>query len=50
MSLDQALEWIAVDELVEVTPQSVRVRKLLLQAEDRKRADKRANAGVESAR
>jgi GTP-binding protein len=46
MSLDQALEWIAVDELVEITPQSVRVRKLLLQAEDRKRAEKKANAGA----
>ena len=46
MGLDQALEWIAADELVEVTPQSVRVRKALLQAEDRKRAEKRANAGA----
>jgi GTP-binding protein len=46
MSLDQALEWIAADELVEVTPQSVRVRKSLLQAEDRKRAEKKANAGA----
>ena len=27
MTLDQALEWIADDELVEVTPKSVRVRK-----------------------
>ncbi len=44
MSLDQALEWIAEDELVEVTPQSVRVRKSILQVEERKRADKRAAA------
>jgi GTP-binding protein len=42
MSLDQALEWIADDELVEVTPQSIRVRKAILGFEDRKRAEKRA--------
>jgi len=46
MSLDQALEWIAADELVEVTPQSVRVRKSLLVAEDRKRAGKQAAAAL----
>jgi GTP-binding protein len=38
MTLDQALEWISDDELVEVTPKSVRVRKAILGAEDRKRA------------
>jgi GTP-binding protein len=49
MTLDQALEWIADDELVEVTPASVRVRKAILGAEDRKRADKVATAaGVAS--
>ncbi len=30
MTLDQALEWIAADELVEVTPKSIRVRKAIL--------------------
>ena len=30
MSLDAALEWIADDELVEVTPESVRMRKKIL--------------------
>lgn len=44
MTLDQALEWIAPDELVEVTPRSIRVRKSILGAEGRKRADKRAAA------
>ena len=29
MGLDQAMEWIADDELVEVTPEGVRVRKAL---------------------
>ena len=31
MGLDAALEWIADDELVEVTPESVRMRKKVLQ-------------------
>jgi GTP-binding protein len=35
MSLDQALEFIREDECVEVTPDSVRLRKVLLNAVDR---------------
>jgi GTP-binding protein len=42
MSLDQALEWIAADELVEVTPKCVRVRKAILTAVERKRVAKSA--------
>ena len=41
LSLDQALEWIAPDELVEVTPKNVRVRKAILDHEERKKAEKR---------
>ena len=41
MTLDQALEWIASDELVEVTPSGVRVRKVILDAEERKKAERR---------
>jgi len=37
-SLEQALEFIEDDELVEVTPQSVRLRKKLLREHERKRA------------
>lgn len=37
-SLEQALEFIDDDELVEVTPKSVRIRKKLLTENDRKRA------------
>ncbi len=44
LSLEAALEWIAEDELVEVTPQSIRVRKNLLSAEARKRAERRSVA------
>ena len=40
MLLEPALEWIAEDELVEVTPQSVRLRKFLLDADERKRANR----------
>ena len=37
MTLDRALEWIDHDELVEVTPSAVRVRKRLLRANERPR-------------
>ena len=37
MSLEPAIEWIAADELVEVTPKSIRVRKKLLTEAARKR-------------
>ena len=38
MGLEIALEWVENDELVEVTPTSIRVRKRLLDATKRKRA------------
>ena len=41
LSLDTALEWIGEDELVEATPKSIRVRKAILDFEDRKRSEKR---------
>ncbi len=40
LTLDEALEWIDDDELVEVTPASVRVRKTLLTEEARKAASR----------
>lgn len=40
MSLETALEYIEDDELVEITPKSVRLRKILLKESDRRR-DKR---------
>jgi GTP-binding protein len=42
LSLEQALEHIADDECVEVTPKSVRLRKLTLDQSSRARAAKRA--------
>jgi GTP-binding protein len=40
MTLEKALEWIAEDELVEVTPKSLRLRKKQLEANARYRADR----------
>lgn len=42
MSLEQALEFIEDDELVEVTPKAIRLRKKLLTESDRKRASRAA--------
>jgi GTP-binding protein len=39
-TLEQALEFIEDDELVEVTPESVRLRKKLLQEHERRRASR----------
>jgi GTP-binding protein len=41
LSLDQAIEFIAEDELVEVTPQSVRLRKMELDATRRQQKSRR---------
>jgi GTP-binding protein len=40
-TLESAIEWIAEDELVEVTPDAIRIRKRLLVEADRRRAAKR---------
>ena len=37
MGLEEGIEWIADDELVEVTPESVRLRKKILKQTDRPR-------------
>lgn len=39
-SLEEAMEYLAVDEYIEVTPKSMRLRKILLDENDRKRAKK----------
>ena len=41
-SLEEALEYINKDEYVEVTPQSIRLRKIILDEHERKRAKKSA--------
>jgi GTP-binding protein len=40
MTLEKALAYIEDDELVEVTPKSIRLRKKLLDENDRKKADR----------
>lgn len=45
LSLEQALEWIRADEAVEVTPSSVRLRKVELDQTVRGRMAKRARRG-----
>ncbi len=40
-TLETAIEWIADDELVEITPKAIRIRKRFLGLEDRRRAAKR---------
>jgi len=44
MSLEEAIAYIADDELVEVTPRAIRLRKRLLDPNDRKRAARSAAA------
>jgi GTP-binding protein len=42
MTLEEALEYIGDDELVEVTPKSIRIRKTFLKEFERKRAEQAA--------
>ena len=45
LSLEQAIERVGPDELVEVTPTELRLRKRVLDAPARGRAAKRARQG-----
>ena len=45
MTLEKALAYIQDDELVEVTPKSIRLRKSLLDPNDRKRAERAKGGG-----
>ncbi|MEN0110153.1 MAG: translational GTPase TypA [Planctomycetota bacterium] len=49
MSLEASLEYIDDDELVEITPTAVRMRKLLLKEPDRRREARRAASALQSA-
>ncbi len=44
MTLEKSLAWIQDDELVEVTPKSIRLRKMYLDPNDRKRFDRMKKA------
>ena len=41
--LEEAISYIEADELVEVTPQNIRLRKKMLDSNDRKRASRKSN-------
>jgi len=43
MTLEDAMGYIADDELIEVTPQTIRLRKRQLNANDRKKASRAAS-------
>jgi GTP-binding protein len=47
MSLEQAVEYIAPDELVEITPSSIRLRKKILNIHERRKASRREEAESE---
>jgi GTP-binding protein len=49
LSLEQALEWVRDDECVEVTPESVRMRKVALDATSRAKAQKTRKAAAAGA-
>ncbi len=49
MTLERSLEWIGPDELVEVTPKSVRLRKRQLTSGDRYRAERERKRDIASA-
>jgi GTP-binding protein len=49
LSLEAALAYIAEDELVEVTPKSIRLRKAILDPHARKRAERSRTAEVVTA-
>lgn len=42
-TLETAIEWIGEDELVEVTPKNIRIRKRHMTVEDRRRANKKSS-------
>src|SRR5580692_4514470 len=46
MSLEQAIAYIEDDELVEVTPGAIRLRKRFLDSNERKRSERRSEAAV----
>jgi GTP-binding protein len=47
MSLDEAIEYLAEDELLEVTPLNYRIRKRILDREERGKVTKRAKETIE---
>jgi GTP-binding protein len=46
MSLDESMEYLADDELLEVTPESLRIRKRILDKNQRARETKRTKEAL----
>ena len=46
MSLDESIEYLNEDELLEVTPQNYRIRKRILDTEERGKQEKRSKEVV----
>ncbi len=49
MSLDEAIEYLSDDELLEVTPESYRIRKRILGTEERGKQTKKVKEQLEEA-
>lgn len=49
MSIDEAIEYLADDELLEVTPKNFRIRKKILDTEERGKAQRRERERIEGA-
>ena len=49
LSLEQSLDFLADDELLEVTPKHLRLRKRLLTQDERAKAKKRADMAAQAA-
>ena len=48
MSLDEAVEYLADDELLEITPENYRIRKRILNTDDRGKSTKKAKEALEA--
>ena len=48
MSLDECIEYLAPDELLEVTPQSLRIRKRILETHERGKLNKAAKVAMKA--
>lgn len=47
MSLEESLDYLNSDELLEITPENIRLRKKILKTDNRKRFDKRKRTDIE---
>ena len=48
MSLDEAIEYLSDDELLEITPESYRIRKRILNTDERNRVSKKSKEAIEA--